>query len=400
VELSVSQELQAFREEVLVFLEGVKSPRLLNAGARATSVFPDFETVLEWQGVLLKQGWLVPTWPEENGGAGWTQEQKSILDEEIKLAGFPSLIPMGLLMLGPMMLKYGSEEQKQELLPRLLSGDDIWCQGYSEPGSGSDLASLKTRAITDGDDYIVNGSKIWTSYAQHANKIFCLVKTDTECKPQAEFSFLLVDLDAPGITVDEIVSIDGEVEQCQVFFDDVRVPKINLVGDENQGWEVAKYLLEFERGGGGHYPGIKKQLASIKALAQEQQVRPGQPHLQDPVYADKLARLEIEGLALQYLECRNQCDAKTGSTAALSSMQKIVATELSQKLDELALDARGAYLGVHMNETLAPSYNGEFIGSELGAPVMNHYMNNRASTIYGGTAQIQRNIIAKLVLGL
>lgn len=401
MELSVSQELQDFRQEVLAFLEEVKTSRLVKAGERATSVFPDIEVTLEWQRILYKKGWLVPTWPKEWGGCGWSMEQKIILEEESQLAGMPFLMPMGIAMLGPVLIHYGTEEQKKNLLPRMLSTEDVWCQGYSEPGSGSDLASLKTRAISDGDDYVVNGSKIWTSMAHHANKIFCLVKTDLDCKPQKGISFLLIDLDTPGITIEEIVSSDGEVEQCQVFFDDVRVPKANLVGDENQGWSVAKYLLEFERGGGAYYPSLYKQIDKVKAFAAEQKNHAGISFIDELSYSNKLADLEIESLALRFLEFRVHSSAAAGKNpGALSSMQKIVSTELSQQLDELALDARGAYVGVHMNETLSPDFDGDYVGSEKGAPVTNHYLNNRASTIYGGTAQIQRNIIAKLVLGL
>ena len=249
MDLTLSQANIAFREEVKAFLEEALTPELKRAGLYMTSVFSDFEASLVWQKILLKKGWLAPDWPVEYGGIDWTLAQKSIFLEESQKAGAPALISMAIQMLGPMLIKYGTQQQQDELLPRILSGEDIWCQGYSEPGAGSDLASLQMKAVSDGDDYILNGSKIWTSFAQHANKIFCLVRTNTEGKPQAGISFLLMDIDLPGITVDPIVSIDGEVEQCQVFFEDVRVPKGNLLGEENQGWEVAKYLLEFERGG-------------------------------------------------------------------------------------------------------------------------------------------------------
>lgn len=401
MELSISSELQEFRHEVLEFLDEVKTSRLVKAGERATSVFPEISATLEWHKILYKKGWLVPTWPEEWGGQGWSLDRKIIFEEECQLAGMPFLMPMGLAMLGPVLLHYGTEEQKNTLIPRMLSAEDIWCQGYSEPSSGSDLASLKTRAVSEGDEYIINGSKIWTSMAHHANKIFCLVKTNLDCKPQAGISFILIDLDSPGITVEKIVSNDGEVEQCQVFFDDVRVPKANLVGEENQGWQVAKHLLEFERGGGCFYPTLYKQLEKVKALAKGQVNDVGNLFTEDPAFTDKLATAEIDSLALRFLEFRIQSAAAAGKNpGALTSMQKIVTTELSQEIDQLALDARGIYVGVHMNETLAPDYDGEYVGSEEGAPVTNHYLNNLASTIYGGTAQVQRNIIAKLVLGL
>ena len=257
------------------------------------------------------------------------------------------------------------------------------------------------KAVADGDDYILNGSKIWTSFAQHSNKIFCLVRTSTEGKPQAGISFLLMDIDLPGITVDPIVSIDGEVEQCQVFFEDVRVPKTNLVGEENQGWGVAKYLLEFERGGYSYYVALNKQLKMIKQLAAEEVTVDDVSYRDDPVFANRLAELEVDKLALEFVEHRIKATLLAGGNpGALSSMTKVVGTELSQQLDELALELRGNYLAPLQNHVLAPSYQGETLGSEAGISVMNSYLNNRAATIYGGTAQVQRNIIAKLVLGL
>jgi alkylation response protein AidB-like acyl-CoA dehydrogenase len=401
VDLTLSQADVVFREEVKAFLEEALTPELKRAGLYMTSVFSDFEASIAWQRTLLEKGWVAPDWPVEYGGIDWTLAQKSIFLEECKKAGAPSLMAMGIQMLGPMLLKYGTQQQKDELLPRILSGEDIWCQGYSEPGAGSDLASLQMKAVADGDDYILNGSKIWTSFAQHSNKIFCLVRTSTEGKPQAGISFLLMDIDLPGITVDPIVSIDGEVEQCQVFFEDVRVPKTNLVGEENQGWGVAKYLLEFERGGYSYYVALNKQLKMIKQLAAEEVTVDDVPYRDDPVFANRLAELEVDKLALEFVEHRIKATLLAGGNpGALSSMTKVVGTELSQQLDELALELRGNYLAPLQNHVLAPSYQGETLGSEAGISVMNSYLNNRAATIYGGTAQVQRNIIAKLVLGL
>lgn len=401
MDLTLSQANIAFREEVKAFLEEALTPELKRAGLYMTSVFSDFEASLVWQKILLKKGWLAPDWPVEYGGIDWTLAQKSIFLEESQKAGAPALISMAIQMLGPMLIKYGTQQQQDELLPRILSGEDIWCQGYSEPGAGSDLASLQMKAVSDGDDYILNGSKIWTSFAQHANKIFCLVRTNTEGKPQAGISFLLMDIDLPGITVDPIVSIDGEVEQCQVFFEDVRVPKGNLLGEENQGWEVAKYLLEFERGGYSYYVALNKRLKMIKQLAAEEFTVDDVAFGDDPIFANRLAELEVDKLALEFVEHRIKASLLAGGNpGALSSMTKVVGTELSQQLDELALELRGSYLSPLQNHVLSPAYQGETLGSETGISVMNGYLNNRAATIYGGTAQVQRNIIAKLVLGL
>ena len=399
MDLKMCDEDIAFREAVRAFLKQALTPALSRSGKLMTSVFSDFESAMAWQKILNQKGWAAPDWPEEHGGTNWTINQKIIFLEESKKAGAPSLLPMGIQMLGPILIRYGSEEQKSSLLPRILSGEDVWCQGYSEPGSGSDLASLKMRAIAEGNDYILNGSKIWTSFAHRSNKIFCLVKTDVSVKPQAGISFILVDLNSPGITVSPIVSSDGEVEQCQVFFEDVRVPATNLVGRENQGWEVAKCLLEFERGGYCYYAAAAKQIAQIRSLAVEEKTAEGWLYDLDPVFNAQLSELEIDKLALEFTEHRINCDAGDG-LGPLSSLVKVVGTELSQKLDSLALELRGCHLAPLQNEALSYDYHGSFVGRENGLNIMNAYINNRAATIYGGSAEIQRNIIAKQILGL
>jgi alkylation response protein AidB-like acyl-CoA dehydrogenase len=401
LDLNTSQENIEFRQTVKTFLQENLTPELIRAGQRATSVFPDFDASIKWQKVLAEKGWAAPAWPAEHGGTDWSIEQISIFHEEYISANAPLLYPMGLQMLGPVLIHYGTEKQKAELLPRMLHAEDFWCQGYSEPGAGSDLASLQTRAVSDGDDYLVTGSKIWTTAAQHSNKMFCLVRTDAEVKPQRGISFLLIDLDADGITVDPIVSMDGEVEQCQVFFDEARVPKANLIGKENQGWEVAKYLLEFERGGSSFNAFVERQFSGIRDLANEQDELYGESLLDDPVYSSHLAELEIDSLALKFLEYRITSAASAGANpGALASMQKIVGSELSQQVDEMALELQGQYVAVKQNDVLKPTFTDSPVGPEAGVHVMNHYLNNRASTIFGGTSEIQRNIIAKLVLGL
>jgi len=390
-----------FRREVREFLDAELTADLREAGRLMTSVFADFEATIKWQKILHKKGWVAPDWPQEYGGTGWNIEQRYIFQEECKLANAPSLLPMGLQMLGPMLIRYGTEQQKAHYLPRMLAADDVWCQGYSEPGAGSDLASLKTSAVLDGADYIINGSKIWTSYAQHSSHIFCLVRTSNEGRPQAGISFILIDITTPGIKIDPIVGLDGTVEQCQVFFDDVRVPAANLVGAENQGWEVAKYLLEFERGGHNFTIDLKKQmkkiLAQSKALHNEDDVL----FADDPNFQQAFSALAVDAIALEYTELRIKGALQAGGNpGALSSLTKIVGTEIGQRFNELSIDVAGLHAFVYQHDALQPGYEGATIGPDCTLTTMAEYINNRASTIYGGSAEIQREIIAKRVLGL
>lgn len=389
-----------FRDEVKRFLADNLTSDLIRAGQLTTSVFSDFRAALAWQKKLHAQGWVAPDWPEEYGGPGWDIQQRYIFQEECKLANAPSLVMMGIQMLGPMLMHYGTEEQKAFYLPRMLSGEHIWCQGYSEPGAGSDLASLKTSAVRDGDHYVINGTKIWTSMAHHANQIFCLVRTDKDVKPQAGISFLLMELDTPGITVTEIVSLDGQVEQCQVFFDDVRVPVSNLVGEENDGWAVAKFLLEFERGGHNFTIDVKKQMEKIRRQASQSPWR-DTTRAADPVFQHRLAEAEIEAMALEQAELRIKGAFSAGENpGALSSLVKIVGTELGQRLNELSIDLVGPAAAPMAIEALDPQFEGEAPMADHALTAMAEYINNRAATIYGGTAEIQRTIIAKKVLGL
>lgn len=394
-------DYDAFRDEVRAFLDRELTDDLRRAGSMMTSVFAEFNATMTWHRKLHARGWIAPDWPEEHGGTGWDINQFHIFQEECKLAGAPSVLPMGIQMLGPMLIRYGTDAQKSYYLPRILSGDDIWCQGYSEPGAGSDLASLQTAAVRDGDDYVVNGSKIWTSYAHHSNMIFCLVRTSREGKPQAGISFLLIDMATPGITVDPITGLDRSVEQCQVFFEDVRVPVANLVGEENQGWEVAKYLLEFERGGQNYTIDLKKQTARIRRQAAAELAADGRPVLSNQAFQCRLAELEIDMLALEATELRIKGALESGANpGALSSLTKVVGTELSQKFNQLSLDATGEQAVPFQPEALDPTGNVPFRGPDYALTAMAEYINNRAATIYGGTAEIQREIIAKHVLSL
>lgn len=392
---------QHFRTEVREFLAEALTPELRRAGELMTSVFADFEATMAWHRILHAKGWVAPDWPAEYGGTGWDLTRRHIFQEECKLANAPALLPMGLQMLGPMLIGYGTEAQKAHYLPRILSGEDVWCQGYSEPGAGSDLASLATSAVRDGDHYVINGSKIWTSYAHHANRIFCLVRTSREGKPQAGISFILVDMATPGIKVDPIVGLDGRVEQCQVFFDDVRVPAENLVGGENQGWEVAKYLLEFERGGHNFTIDLKKLAAKLHKQARAERDASGEPWGANPLFQARMADVEVDALALEYTERRIKGALDAGQNpGALSSLTKIVGTEISQRFNELSVEVMGLYALPYQDEALSPAYQGEIIGPDHGLTTMAEYINNRASTIYGGTGEIQRDIIAKRVLEL
>ncbi|WP_293907381.1 acyl-CoA dehydrogenase family protein [Phenylobacterium sp.] len=391
--LELRDEDLAFRAEVRTFLDEHLTPVLRAAGERTTSVFCDPRYSLAWQRILHARGWAAPSWPRAYGGPGWTDVQRSIFAAECARASAPGLAPMGLRMAGPVIMGYGTPEQKAHYLPRILSGEDYWCQGYSEPGSGSDLASLQMQAVSDGEDYVLSGSKIWTTHAQFANRMFCLVRTGREGKPQAGITFLLLDMATPSLEVKPIVTLAGEHEVNQVFFDNVRVPKANRVGEENQGWTVAKYLLEFERGGGSA-PGLKVGLERAARVA-------GAAHGDDPHHRRRLMEAEIAVQAIDMSERRVLSALASGKPPGpASSMLKINDTEAMQRIDEISIAALGLYAGVEQMEAREPGSNLEPIGPEAGLTAMPRYLNNRAASIYGGSNEIQRDIIARLVLGL
>jgi alkylation response protein AidB-like acyl-CoA dehydrogenase len=303
-------------------------------------------------------------------------------------------------MVAPAIMMFGTPEQKARYLPRILSGEDYWCQGYSEPGSGSDLASLQMRAVPDGDDYVLNGSKIWTTHAHWASHMFCLVRTATEGKPQAGISFLLIEMDRPGIKVDPIVTLAGEHEVNQVFFDAVRTPQADRLGEENQGWTVAKRLLEFERGG-GYAAGLHAGLERLRTFAEAEAGDETGRLIDDPHYRRRLAEAEIAALAIDITERRAlSALAAGGAPGPTSSMLKTQGSELLQRLDGLGVDALGLYAAPHQPEAREAGSNATPIGPEHGLTAMARYLNNRAASIYGGSNEIQRDIIAKLVLGL
>jgi alkylation response protein AidB-like acyl-CoA dehydrogenase len=398
MDLSFTPEEESFREEVRAFFRDKLPARLstlVREGRRLGKA--DME---EWHGILNDRGWLANHWPEEWGGPGWSVIQRFIFDNESALAHAPRVVPFGVNMLGPVLIKYGSEEQKRQWLPRILDGSDWWCQGYSEPGAGSDLAGLKTTAVRNGDVYVVNGQKTWTTLGQHADMIFCLVRTDATAKKQEGISFLLIDMKTPGIEVRPITLIDGEAEVNEVFFTDVEVPVANLVGEENMGWTYAKYLLTYER---TNIAGVGFSIASfqrLKEVAQEQK-KNGRVLADDPLFAARMARVEIDLANMQTTNLRVLAAVAGGGVpGAESSMLKIKGTEIRQEITSLTRRAYGSYAAPYIPEALEAGWNGEPIGPEDAATAAPSYFNNRKLSIFGGSNEIQKNIISKAILGL
>ncbi len=400
MDLNWTAEDLAFRDEVRAFLADSLTPELRKAGRRATSVFMDKDYSLAWQRILHARGWAAPSWPVDYGGPGWSEIQRHVFAAECARAGAPPLAPMGLRMVGPVIMGYGTAEQKAHYLPRILSGEDYWCQGYSEPGAGSDLASLQLSAVLDGDDYVLSGSKIWTTHAHWANRMFCLVRTRREGKPQAGITFLLLDMHSPGVSVRPIITLAGDHEVNQVFFDQVRVPATGRVGAENNGWTVAKYLLEFERGGGSA-PGLRVALERLRGLAAAEAADDGGRLIEDAGFGGRLAAASVALDAIEMTEHRVLAALAAGNAPGpASSMLKTQGTELMQRLDELALEGLGVYAAVDQPEARAPGANSDILGPEHGLVTSARYLNNRAASIYGGSNEIQRDIMARLVLGL
>ena len=398
--LSLSEPDLAFQGEVRAFLAEALTPELKAAAALTTSVFTDPEFSLPWQRKLHAKGWVAPGWPKAYGGPGWSEMQRYIFASECARAGTPGLSPMGLRMVGPCIQRYGTPEQKAFFLPRILAGEDYWCQGYSEPGSGSDLASLSLRADSDGNDYVLNGSKIWTTHAHFANRMFCLVRTNFEGKRQAGITFLLLEMNTPGLSVRPIITLAGEHEVNQVFFDNVRVPKSSRLGAENEGWTVAKFLLEFERGGASA-PGLRVSLARVRAMAAKETSDGGEALIADEDFRRRLAGLEIDVDAIEMTENRVMSELASGANPGpASSMLKTQSTEAMQRIDELAIWAAAHYAVVVQPEARAPGSNLEAVGPTHSFVAMPRYLNNRAASIYGGSNEIQRDIMARLVLGL
>ena len=384
--------IEAFREEVRDFFATALTDELRAARRYMTSVYCDYDAGMAWQRILLDRGWLVPSWPKAYGGTGWSLTERYVFACESAKAGPPPVSPMGIGMLGPALLGHGTDAQKDYYLPRMLRGDDFWCQGYSEPQAGSDLAALDCRAVRDGDDNVVNGTKIWTTHAHYANRMFCLVRTGRFDRPQQGVTFLLIDLDTPGVSRHPIRFFSGDTEQCQVVFDNVRVPQENVVGREHEGWTVTKYLLEFERGGGASAPGLLESIGDLKRFAAEA----GADDLMPRVLA-----LETRVLALEAIELRCLAEAeRTGSPGPSASMLKVQSTELSQTLSGLALEACGWYGLPWQPEVVDARGAAEPVGPAAAVTRATFYFNNRAASIYGGSNEIQRNIMSRHVLGL
>jgi len=380
MDLNYSAEELAFRDEVRSWLRA-NLPQDLREKVENYAHLSK-EDVMRWHRILAKQGWVAPAWPKEWGGTGWNVVQRYIFDEELGFAGAPPIIPFGITMCAAILLRFGSEAQKQRFLPRIHDGDDFWCQGYSEPGSGSDLASLKTKAVRQGDHYVVNGQKIWTTLAHYADWIFCLVRTDPAVEKRQEgISFLLMDMKTPGITVRPLMLMDGAHEVNEVFFDDVKVPLENLVHEEGKGWTVAKYLLGHERMNTGRIGESRRQLARLKDYASESAA----PMMKDQRWRDRLSRLEVELTALEITNLRFlDRMRRTGQPPGADvSMLKIKGTEIQQGLTELMMDATDPAASDPLSEA-----------------IRKRYLSMRKTTIYAGSNEIQRNIIAKMTLGL
>lgn len=384
LELSVADE--AFRAEVRAFLAEHLTDALRIGQAGTSSMYPEPEVSGPWQAALQARGWLVPLWSREWGGTGWTALQRFIFETECALAGAPLVHPMGVRLVGPVLLRYGTEAQKRFYLPRILSGADYWCQGFSEPNAGSDLAALQTRAVRDGDDYIVNGTKIWTTHAHHANRIFALVRTSNEGKRQQGISFLLIDMASPGISVRPIATIGGDHDVNEVHFENVRVPATGLVGEENGGWECAKYLLEFERGAGIFSPRLRSQFKRVAEVL-----------ISSDEVSDELARCFGEVAAdidtFEWLELRTLGGLPPGANPGpVSSILKLRASRIKQAIGELGVDALGMG-GLRWRSDPA--------GSAMRPSVLvPEYCNSRAYTIFGGAAEVQLGLIAKTVVGV
>ena len=357
------------------------------------------EDFLAWHKILYKKGWVAPAWPVEYGGTGWTPTQRFIFSEETARADCIRLMPFGLSMVGPVIYTFGTPEQKARFLPRILSGEDWWCQGYSEPGAGSDLASLRTAAVRDGDEYVVNGQKTWTTMAQHADWGFFLVRTDKDAKPQEGISFLLIDMKSPGITVRPIITLGGEHEVNEVFLEDVRVPVEQRVYEENKGWTCAKFLLAHERTGIAGVASSKRGLERVKGIARTE-LDGDAPLIANPFFKRKLAELEIDLTALEFTELRGLAGPNAGKgPGPESSLLKIKGSEIQQRLTELTLEAVGHY-GAPYFRGFGEGDNEHPIGPDYAHRAAPTYFNMRKTTIYGGSNEIQRGIIAKMVLGL
>jgi alkylation response protein AidB-like acyl-CoA dehydrogenase len=396
MDIEYSQEDNEFRNEVRTFVRDHYPEELKQRAALGLPTDRDVD--LLWQIVLHKRGWAAPSWPKEYGGPGWTSIQRHIFFEELGAIGATKLLPFGLTMLAPILMEFGTRRQKDHFLPRILSGEDFWCQGYSEPGAGSDLASLQTRAERVDDEYVVNGTKVWTSFAHLANWIFCLVRTDPKAKKKQEgISFLLINLKTPGIAVRPIVMLDGTRDVNEVHFDNVKVPVENLVGEENLGWTYAKHLLTHERGGAADAARFKHTIKDLKATARKE-LAFGRPLLESEAFARKLAKVEIDLDAQEYLELR--CLTGDLPQAAGSSIVKLRSSQIEQDISEVLLDAVGNFGFPFFDGKVSTDASPEDVAPPYARNAAAQFFNYRKTTIFGGTREIQKNILAKTFVGV
>jgi len=398
MKITYTAEEESFRQSVRAFIEAELDPGTRTKVLNGLNMSK--QDYVGWHGKLATRGWSCPHWPDEHGGAGWGPMQHFIFDEETSTAGAPGLMPFGPDMVAPVIWTFGNDEQKARHLPGILSGEVWWCQGYSEPNSGSDLASLRTKAERDGDHYIVNGGKTWTTLAQWADWMFCLTRTDSSGKKQEGITFLLIDMNSPGISVHPIITMEGGHEVNQVMFDNVKVPVANRIGEEHKGWTYAKFLLGYERSGMAGIPQAKRALARLRAIAADQEDADG-ILAENPRFKRKMSDVEIQIMTLEATMLKllaNQVQGKTPGPEA--SFIKIRGTEIDQHLTELTMEAVGPYVAPFAPEALDTGWNEEPIGPDYAAPVAPGYFNTRKVTIYGGSNEIQKNIIAKHVLGL
>jgi len=392
MDIELSPEDAAFRDELRAFLRKHLPEAVKSGAAVSPTVFVEPEIGEAWNAVLDAQGWLGYQWPVEHGGTGWSPVKRYLFERECAVAGAPILTVMGLKLVAPVIWKFGSEEQKRLYLPRILSGADYWCQGFSEPGSGSDLASAQCRAVRDGDFYVVNGTKLWTTHAHHANRMFCLARTDSGARKQAGLSFLLIDMNQPGVTVRPILTAAGDHEVNQVFLDGVVVPVDDRVGDEGQGWVIAKFLLENERGGSCHAPKLVSDLDRIEQAARDERDGRGGSLADDPQWRRRIAMLRLRAQALEMIELKILAELAAGRTPGpQTSLTKLLGSTLRQDIDLLAVDLYG-FEGLEL-DTARPLPDERRVAGP-------RYLNSRAWTIFGGTNEVQANIIAKSVLGL
>ena len=393
MDLAFTPDEQAFREEIRAWVHA-NLPADIQHKVR-NALRQTREDMQRWAKILGKKGWLGHGWPKEFGGPGWSAVQKHLFEEECALAGAPRVVPFGPVMVAPVIMAFGNTEQQARFLPGIASGDVWWSQGYSEPGSGSDLASVKCKAERVGDKYIVNGQKTWTTLGQYGEWIFCLVRTSNDGKPQTGISFLLIDMKSPGVSVKPIVLLDGEAEVNEVWFDNVEVPANNLIGEENKGWTYAKHLLSHERTNIADVNRSKRDLERLKKIAKAEGV------WDDFRFRDEIAKLEVDVVALEMMVLRVLSNEKTGKNSLdIAGLLKIKGSEIQQRYSELMMLAAGPFALPFIEEAMEAGWQGDYPGGELSnAPLASTYFNMRKTTIYGGSNEVQRNIVAQVVLG-